>query len=89
MDKGPRAKELALEAATLAFFLVALAGLAAGAEAYVAALRGLGAAALVAFGSRFPIRVALEALAPPAHEPPQGKAESAPAEAPARKQRAA
>ncbi|MFP4058110.1 MAG: hypothetical protein ACLF0G_14680 [Candidatus Brocadiia bacterium] len=69
MDKDWRAREMALEAAVVVFFLVALAGLAAGAEAYVASLRAVAAAAAVVFVGRFPARVLLDALEPPAEAP--------------------
>lgn len=68
MEQDFKAKELALTAATLAFFLVAVLGIIAGAEAYIAALRGLAASAVVAFAGRFPARVLLDAMEPPAPE---------------------
>jgi len=93
MDNEPRARELALEGAVLVFFVVALVGLGAGAESYIAVLRGAGAAALVAYLGRFPARVVLEAMAVPAPGEAEGArgAEPAPREAPgvSRRQRAA
>jgi len=89
MSKELRAKELALECSVIAFFVVTLAGMLAGAESWVAALRGLGAGALVAFGGRFPARVFLEAAEPPAEEASQEEPRSPAAEAPARGHRAA
>jgi len=85
-----RAKELALECALLAFFIVALAGMLAGAENHIAVLRGLGAGALVAFAGRFPARLVLEA-AEPSEETPEdrGRAPAAPAQPGRRGPRAA
>jgi hypothetical protein len=94
MEKESRAKEIALESAVLVFLAVALAGVLAGAEAYVAALRALGAGALVAFGGRFPARVVLEAIEPPpesaaSEEPAAPEATPRSASAPRRGQNAA
>ena len=68
-----KAKEWALECSVLVLFVVALAGILAGAEAYVAVLRGAAAAAVVAVVGRFPARVAIEAL----ESPERGKPEAA------------
>ena len=69
--KELKAKEWALECSVLVLFVVALAGILAGAEAYVAVLRGAAAAAVVAVVGRFPARVAIEALEPPERGEPQ------------------
>jgi len=69
--KELKAKEWALECSVLVLFVVALAGILAGAEAYVAVLRGAAAAAVVAVVGRFPARVAIEALEPPETGEPQ------------------
>ena len=76
METQLRAKELALEGATIAFFAVALAGMLAGAENHIAVLRALGAGVGVAFAGRFPARVllgALEPAPPPEPEAPAGE----------------
>lgn len=56
-----RARLLALEGATVCFFVLTLLGLLCGADAHVAALRGLVAGALVAFAGPFAVRVVLDA----------------------------
>ena len=84
MERDLRAKELALTGALLAFFAVALLGLAAGAESHIAALRGVAASAAVAVFGRFPARVFLDALQPPAQDGQAAAPESQPRETPAR-----
>jgi len=75
MEKQLRAKELALEGATIAFFVVALAGMLAGAEGYIAVLRAVGAGVAVVFFGRFPAHVLLTALEPaPPQEPGEQEA---------------
>jgi hypothetical protein len=68
MELECRAKELALTAAMFAFFVVAVLGIVSGAEGYVAALRGLAASAVVTYAGRFPARILLDALEPPAQQ---------------------
>ena len=74
MVKQLRAKELALEGATILFFVVALAGMLAGAESYIAILRALGAGIAVAYAGRFPAHVLLRALEPAPAPEPEGQA---------------
>lgn len=76
MESKLRAKELALEAAVVAFLGIALLGIAAGAEHHVAVWRGLLAGVLVAFAGRVPAQVALAALAA---RQPEGEEETEPA----------
>ena len=77
--KELKAKEWALECSILVLFIVALAGILAGAETYVAVLRGAAAAAVVAVAGRFPARVAIEALE--ATQPAEAPAQAGPAAA--------
>lgn len=83
-----KAKEWALECSVVVLFIVALAGIVAGAEPYVAVLRGAAAAVVVAFGGRFPARVVIEAMAP-VERAEEGSAAAAPGEGTEDKRRAA
>ena len=91
MVSNLRARELALHGATIVFFLVALAGIASGAESHVAVLRALAAGVGVAYVGRWPLGVLAAALDPPAQTEDEQAEDQAPADdqAPAANRRAA
>jgi len=95
MARDLKAKEWALEAALIVFPAVALIGVLAGAELYVAVLRALAAGVAVAFLGRIPALMLIKASEAAETESVQGPAETKPqprphsAQAPARDRRAA
>lgn len=82
METDFRARELALEGATLVFLAIAAVGLLAGAESHVAILKAAVAGVVVAVAGRLPLRILLAAMARPA-EDEETEGQAAPAEAPA------
>ncbi len=79
MQTKLRAKELALEGAIVVFLAVALLGIAAGAEHYVAVVRALVAGVAVAFVGRLPARVLVAALEAPERDAGEEAASAEPA----------